>query len=128
MLLLQLQKRKRLLLFALLALTGCWGVPTIEAQAGKELMVGKRFFDRGQFAKAEAFFESYVASHPDDSTAAFYLGRVAFNTEQYEQAIKWFTKAVDLEEGKSDYHLWLGRAYGRQALLEGMGGQFFLAR
>jgi tetratricopeptide (TPR) repeat protein len=50
-----------------------------------------------------------------DAPSAFALGGAAFDAQRYDQAIAWFEKAVQLDEANSDYHLWLGRAYGHEA-------------
>lgn len=63
--------------------------------------------------------------HP---SAAFALGQVAWGARRYEQAAAWFERAVQLDATNAEYHLWLGRAYGRQARLAGASEQFFLAR
>ena len=50
-----------------------------------------------------------------DPPGAFELGRMEFAAQRYDQAIVWFEKALLLDERNSEYHLWLGRAYGHEA-------------
>lgn len=62
------------------------------------------------------------------ATTAFGQGRQALSDQQYEQAVTWLERAIQLDDSKADYYLWLGRAYGHQAEQAAVGEQFFLAR
>jgi tetratricopeptide (TPR) repeat protein len=97
------------------------------AQSSDDLATGVTLFERGQFAAAQQFFEAFVSQYPTDPAGAYYLGRIAFEGERYEQAATWFEKAVQLGGGNSDSHLWLGRTYGHQAQAA-KSEAFFLAR
>ena len=96
-------------------------------QASENITTGVTLFERGQFAAAQQFFEAFVSQHPTDPSGAYYLGRLAFESKQYDQAATLFEQAVHLVSGNAEYHHWLGRAYGRQAQQAG-GEAFFLAR
>ena len=63
--------------------------------------------------EARQFFEALHQQQPTNTSAPFYLGRIAYAEKNYEQAIPWFEEAVDGEQCNADYHVWLGRAYGR---------------
>jgi tetratricopeptide (TPR) repeat protein len=89
---------------------------------------GQQLFERGQVVAARQFFESFTTQHPQNPAGAFYLGRIAFSAGQYEQAVQWLEKAVQLDDTNSDYHFWLGHAYGYQARRARSGEQFFIAR
>lgn len=82
-----------------------------ELAPGVELFNARRMGE-GRLEKAKAFFESYLSSHPTSAPAAFYLGRVYLETGQGEAAANWLEKAIDLDRGNSELHLWLARAYG----------------
>jgi tetratricopeptide (TPR) repeat protein len=100
---------------------------SLTAQANENIATGVTLFERGQFAAAQQFFEAFISQRPTDSDGAYYLGRLAFESERYDQASTWFEKAIQLDSGNSEYHRWLGRAYGQQAQQAG-GEAFFLAR
>jgi tetratricopeptide (TPR) repeat protein len=110
-----------------------WGVVVLlcaaplAAQATEDVTTGVTLFTRGQFSAAQQFFETFVSQRPTDPVGVYYLGRLAFESKQYDQASTWFEKAVTLDSNNSDYHLWLGRAYGEQAQYAD-GDAFFLAR
>jgi tetratricopeptide (TPR) repeat protein len=97
------------------------------AQASEDIATGVALFKRGQFTAAQQFFEAFVSQHPTDPSGVYYLGRIAFEGKQYEQAATRFEQAIQLASDNSDYHRWLGRTYGQQAQHAG-GEAFFLAR
>lgn len=47
-----------------------------------------------------------------DPEAMFYLGRVAIDQADGDEAVDWLEKAVKTNERSSRYHQWLGVAYG----------------
>jgi len=51
----------------------------------------------------------------NDAESYNLLSRAYYATEQWDAAIKNAEQAVSLRSGDSDYHLWLGRAYGQKA-------------
>ncbi len=83
------------------------------AVAQNDLQTGVQLFETGQLVEARQFFEALHQQQPTNTNAPFYLGRIAYAEKNYEQAIPWFEEAVDGEQCNADYHVWLGRAYGR---------------
>ncbi|MGE0825297.1 MAG: tetratricopeptide repeat protein [Candidatus Binatia bacterium] len=99
-----------------IAISVAWSMSlAVAAQAGGDATVGVRLFDDEQWSAAQRFFENFTQEHPTDPIGAFYLGRTFFEQGHYEPAIEWLERAVLLETHNSNYHLWLGRAYGYQA-------------
>jgi tetratricopeptide (TPR) repeat protein len=58
---------------------------------------------------------SKTAATPNDAEAYHLLNRAYFIIEKWDPAIKAGEKAVTLAPNSSDYHMWLGRAYGSKA-------------
>jgi tetratricopeptide (TPR) repeat protein len=58
---------------------------------------------------------SKTNASPNDAEAFHLLNRAYFVLEKWDQAIKAGEKAVALKPSSSDYHMWLGRAYGSKA-------------
>ncbi len=85
------------------------------AFAQNDLQTGVQLFEAGELVKAWQFFEALHQQQPANTSASFYLGRIAYAHKNYEQAIPWFEEAVNGEQCNADYHMWLGRAYGRHA-------------
>ena len=74
------------------------------------------FFEVGEFNSAKEAFTEIIELYPENSRAAYFLGRIFYQECDMDLATDWLKKAVDLEEGISEYHLWLGRAYARKGL------------
>jgi tetratricopeptide (TPR) repeat protein len=89
---------------------------------------GIQLFDNEQWTESERFFATFIEQHPTDAAAAFYLGRSHFSQEHYEEAVQWLERAVLLAGRNSEYHLWLGRAYGSLAQRVSFLWQLPLAR
>ena len=89
---------------------------------------GLALFEQEQWAAARTVFLALVKTYPENAQAHFYLGRIAFREEDYTAAVEWFEKAAELEKRNSNFHLWLGRAYGYQAQQVSLWQQLFLAR
>lgn len=88
---------------------------SLGAGMNDELKKGIQLFEARNFPEAKDFFESFAKKNPTNPTAAVYLGRIFLIEGDYDEAIDWFKKAVELNINSSEYHLWLGRAYGYKA-------------
>jgi tetratricopeptide (TPR) repeat protein len=75
-----------------------------------------------------AFMQAKLQKTPADSAAYNYLCRAYFSVHDWDDAISACEKAVSLDPGNSDYHLWLGRAYGEKADHASPLSAFSLAR
>jgi tetratricopeptide (TPR) repeat protein len=89
---------------------------------------GVRLAEAGRNAEARTFFTTAAAAHPHSPIPPFWLGRLALNEEDWDEAIESFEKAVALEDGNSTYHMWLGRAIGSKAQRASVLKQPFLAK
>ena len=105
-----------------------WSLSLATTQAASSPEFGIRLFNDKQWTTAQQFFESYTAEHPTDAVGVFYLGRVLLEQQQYARAVEWLEKATLLDSTNSQYHLWLGRAYGYSAQRASILWQFPLAR
>ena len=89
---------------------------------------GVRLFESGKLAEARSALEEAVREDGGDARAASYLGRVLLADSEIDRAALWMERSVALEEGNAEYHLWLGRAYGSQAVRAAVLKQPALAR
>ncbi len=89
---------------------------------------GVRLFNAGRAADARATLEAAARDDPKDARASSYLGRVLLAAGDTAGAVAWMEKSVALEEANAEYHLWLGRAYGSQAIRASVLKQPALAR
>lgn len=69
-----------------------------------------------------------VRKNPADAEAWNLMGRVYFQLERWDDAIHAAAKSVELSPSSSEYHQWLGRAYGEKADSTGPLGAFSLVR
>ena len=71
-----------------------------------------RSFDAHAYQEAQECLAAHVAKQPADALALFYLGRSYYERRQPMPAIERLQRAVAQAPGRSDFHDWLGRAYG----------------
>jgi len=91
------------ILFALL-------LPATEAAASpRDLLAAGRVDD------AIASLQAQLKSSPNDAASYNYLCRAYFALADWDHAVAACEKSVALAPDSSDYHLWLGRAYGEKA-------------
>jgi tetratricopeptide (TPR) repeat protein len=70
-----------------------------------------KLFDAHKSVEAQAAFEKIAAADPKSAEAAYYLGQLALDRDDADQAVKWLEQAAALAPDKSTYFLALGDAY-----------------
>ena len=83
----------------------------------------QRLFDKGRIAQSKPLFLEAVKEDPNKAEAYYYLGILAINTD-YDGAIDYLKKAVDLNGAAAKYHFMLGNAYGVKAQRAGLLSKF----
>jgi tetratricopeptide (TPR) repeat protein len=96
--------------------------------AGSKSEEGIQLFEARKFDEALSSLEAAVREDPQDARAASYLGRVYLEVGNSDRAVEWMGRSVALESDNAEYHLWLGRAYGYQAMQATVLKQPSLAR
>ena len=69
----------------------------------------------GRVDEAIQVLQPQIARSPTDAESHNLLCRAYFMLEEWDRAIAGCERAVQIDSGKSLYHLWLGRAYGEKA-------------
>ncbi|HEX4951521.1 MAG TPA: alpha/beta fold hydrolase [Blastocatellia bacterium] len=95
------------LLFALLL------IPIVAQDS--PLRTAIRQFEANQFAEAKTALEQLQRAEPNNATAAFYLGRIAFQQNNWDEAERWFEAAIKLDDKASAHHHWLAQTYAKKA-------------
>ena len=72
-------------------------------------------YDAGQYRQAAEALQVALKRYPQDASLDYWLGRSLFEICDFSQAIESFERAVKIDVSSSNYHDWLGRAYGRKA-------------
>jgi tetratricopeptide (TPR) repeat protein len=75
----------------------------------QELLAG------GSMNDAIRFLRTQTQRDPNDAEAYHLLSRAYYELEDWDKSIAAAQRAVQLNDASSEYHLWLGRAYGNKA-------------
>ena len=82
----------------------------------------------GKVDETLAALQARIQANPGDAEAHSLMSRVYLQIERWDEAIRAAEKAVKLMPDNSEYHQWLGRAYGLKAEVIGPIGAFSLVR
>jgi tetratricopeptide (TPR) repeat protein len=72
-------------------------------------------YDSGSYKAAAEALQTEIGRSPKDSSLYHWLGRCYFELRDFDRSISSWEHAVALDSTRSEYHDWLGRAYGRKA-------------
>ncbi len=72
----------------------------------------RKLYEGRKLNEASAILNKANEGDKDYAAAQYWLGRVAFDENRYEDAADLFEEAVDEDPAVADYHNWLGNAYG----------------
>ncbi len=85
------------------------------ALAGVAQQSPEQLLSAGRADDAIRLLKARIQASPSDAEAYNLLARVYFGMQRWEEAISAGERAVALAPSNSDYHMWLGRAYGEKA-------------
>lgn len=94
----------RLLLLALLFPLFSVGQSSIEKAKG--------LYELKKYDEAEKILKSVGEKATDYAAARYYLGRIAFDKKEYDDASDYFEEATEADPKGADYFNWLGNTYG----------------
>jgi tetratricopeptide (TPR) repeat protein len=110
------------------ALTTLLLVAVAPAGAGAQsLDRARQLYEGGRHAQAKAELQALQRTGARRADAAFYLGRIAYDQGDHEEAMRLFEQAVEGADGNAVYHLWLGTAAAQVAPWVGRLRQLTLA-
>ena len=72
-------------------------------------------YGSGSYKAAAEALQTDIGRSPKDSSLYYWLGRCYFELHDFDRSISSWEHAVALDSDRSEYHNWLGRAYGRKA-------------
>ena len=75
----------------------------------------QRDFNAGRYHRAVDALTEAAAKSPDDAPLHFLLGQSYYELREFTRAATSFERCVQLVPNQSEYHDWLGKAYGRRA-------------
>ena len=96
---------------------------TLGARPLRDLSVGlgtlapeiETLYNAGSYSSAADALQVAIAQNPKDASLYYWLGRCYFEIRDFNRSISNWERAVALDSDRSEYHDWLGRAYGRKA-------------
>ena len=88
----------------------------------------KAAFEKGEYAQAIEILKGTAASEPNNADIFVLLARSYLELNQYDPAVNSAEKAVAINPKNSEYHRWLGEAYGAKADHASMMSAYSLAR
>lgn len=86
------------------------------ALAGQTTLAdAQREYNGGRYNRAVDALNEVVAKTPNDAASYELLGESYYQLREFPRAMNDFERAVQLAPKNSEYHDWLGKAYGRKA-------------
>ncbi len=92
------------------------------------LDAAKRAFEKGEYTTVLSILEPAAEKEPNNGDMQLLLTKAYLQTNHADTAIKRAEKAVAINPNKSEYHDWLGQAYGEKASHAAMFSAYSLAR
>jgi tetratricopeptide (TPR) repeat protein len=102
--------------FAVLLLFAAHAPDVVPARAGQSPVAdAQREYNAGRYHRAVDILTDAVVKSPDDAPLRFLLGQCYYQLREFTRAVTSFERSVQLVPDQSEYHDWLGKAYGRRA-------------
>ena len=81
-------------------------------QAQSTLEKADALLKEKKYAEAKTLLKPIKAGDKDYAAARYYLGRIAYGEQKFDDAIDLFEEAIEVNDKVADYHYWLGNAIG----------------
>jgi tetratricopeptide (TPR) repeat protein len=117
--------------YRLLAIAVTWWVAGSVFAATPQttpLDIAKQAFEKGEYAKSIELLKAAESKDPQNGDVQLLLTRCYLELDQYDAAVSSGEKAVAINPKSSEYHQWLGEAYGAKADHVSMFSAYPLAR
>ena len=92
------------------------------------LNAAKQAFEKGEYRKVLTILEPAALKDSNNGDIQLLLAKAYLQTNQAEAAVKSAEKAVSISPNNSEYHDWLGQAYGEKASHASVFSAYPLAR
>jgi len=76
---------------------------------------------KGKLEEALADFTLAATCEPEDEYPFYQAGYICFMRQDYDKAIEWYSKAIEIKDDDADNHLARGVCYWNQCLQKGIG-------
>jgi tetratricopeptide (TPR) repeat protein len=98
---------------ALVLYCGLSGAPVFSGQS--TLGDAQHDYNAGRYNRAVDALNIAIAKSPEDASLQLLLGQSYYQLREFLRAVASLERAVQLAPKNSEYHDWLGKAYGRKA-------------
>jgi Tfp pilus assembly protein PilF len=109
---------KTVLIFVLLALTGCasTGSSTVDKTKMAEgyFMKGLAYFQQNNLELASSEFNRSIQTDSSNKLSYYYLGLISDYQDKLDDAIKYYNQAINVDSDFSEAYNALGRVYSKQ--------------
>ena len=97
-------------------LLAAFAAHAVTARGGQNSLAdAQREFNAGHYHQAVDALTDAIGKSPQDGPLHFLLGQSYYELREYTRAVTSFERSVQLAPNQSEYHDWLGKAYGRKA-------------
>ncbi len=101
--------------------------PGAQAQEAS-LEAGRKAYENSEYVTAIEILKAAAAKEPDNGEVQLLLAKAYLGADQFDAAVTSGERAVAINPKNSEYHNWLGQAYGQKADHASMFSAFPLAR
>src|SRR5271154_1163330 len=102
--------------------------PARALAAQTPLESAKAAYEKGDYTRAITLLQSEATKDPQNGEVQLLLVKAYLETKQVDAAVSSAEKAVAIAPNNSEYHQWLGQAYGEKASHASMFSAYPLAR
>ena len=117
--------------YRLVVIAILWSVAGVAIAAMPQtapLDTAKQAFEKGDYSKAVELLKAAESKDPQNGDVQLLLTKSYLELDQYDAAVSSGEKAVAINPKNSEYHQWLGEAYGAKADHVSMFSAYPLAR
>lgn len=82
------------------------------SNAQSALEKAKAHYENKKYAEASKLLDGISSKDKDYAAARYYLGRIAFDAKEYDDAAEYFEEATEANSKSAEYFTWLGDTYG----------------
>lgn len=100
---------------------------SIPLGAQTSLENARKLYEERKPAEVKKILSTINDDSKEYAAAQYYLGRIAFDEKNYDDAQEFFEEAVDANDKVAEYQNWLGNSYGQMAEEANMIKQEMLA-
>src|SRR5690348_11754546 len=85
-----------------------------DEQIQTQLVLGNQYYQSGELLAAKSCFQQVLQQQPDNANAWHFLGLIAEQEHQYQTAIEFIIKSLELNPESAIFHINLGNIYQKQ--------------